>query len=91
MYMVRNSNANDKIPRNCRISQINNFDIDPLVDLEIDENFIPQVVVNFGSQVNILAHITWIKMGRPKLSDSRVYFKLVDHGLNEPIGVRKSV
>jgi hypothetical protein len=38
-------------------------DYDPQVDLEIDENMIKQVVVEFGSQVNILPlgdmEMTW--------------------------------
>ena len=41
--------------------EISNFD--PQVDLDIEGVLIPQVVVNFRSQVNILPRTTWIRLG----------------------------
>jgi hypothetical protein len=49
---------------------------DPQIDLEIEGFMIPWVVVNFGSQVNILPKGTLIKMGRNKLVRSRNFLKL---------------
>lgn len=40
-------------------------DLDPKVDLVVNGYTIPQVVVDFGSQVNILPRSTWVKLGRP--------------------------
>ena len=40
-------------------------DFDPQVDLQINELLIPKVVLDFGSQVNILTKNTWEKLGRP--------------------------
>ena len=56
-------------------------DLDPQVDLRINESLIPKVVLDFGSQVNILAKNTWEKHGRPQLVKSDYYLKLVDQGL----------
>ena len=41
--------------------------LDPQVNLQINELLIPKVVLDFGSQVNILTKSTWEKLGRPKL------------------------
>ena len=38
-------------------------DFDPQVNLQINEFFIPKVVLDFGSQVNILTKYTWGKLG----------------------------
>ena len=46
----------------------NNFD--PQVDLQINELLIPKMVLDFGSQVNILTKNTWEKLGRPQLVKS---------------------
>jgi hypothetical protein len=43
-------------------SNIHN-DFDPQVDLQINELLIPKVVLDFGSQVNILTKSTWEKVG----------------------------
>ena len=45
-------------------------DFDPQVDLQINELLIPKVVLDFGSQVNILTKNTWEKLGRPQLVKS---------------------
>ena len=62
-------------------------DFDPQVDLQINESLIPKVVLDFGSQVNILTKNTWEKLGRPQLVKSDYYLKLVDQGLIEPLGL----
>jgi hypothetical protein len=64
---------------------------DPRVDLEINEVSIKQVVVDFGSQVNILPRETWIRLGRPALAPTLNYLKLVDQILIEPIGILRNV
>jgi hypothetical protein len=64
---------------------------DPRVDLEINEILIKQVVVDFGSQVNILPRETWIRMGRPTLAPTLNYLKLADQRLIEPIGILRNV
>ena len=50
---------------------------------------IPQVVVNFRSQVNVIPRSTWIKIGRPQLQESGIYIRLAVQGLIAPIGVLK--
>ena len=50
-----------------------------------------QVVLEFGSRVNIMTCDTWEQMGRPRLYESGIYLKLSDQGLIEPIGVWKNV
>ena len=60
---------------------------DPWVDLEINEVSIKQVVVDFGSQVNILPRETWIRLGQLSLAPTLNYLKLADQRLIEPIGI----
>jgi len=90
MYMVRNNNVNNRIPRIFRLIQVDNLDVNPIIDLEIDRKFTPQVVFDFSLQVNILLRSIWIKMGWHQLSKSGVYLKLADQHLIEPIGVWKN-
>jgi hypothetical protein len=66
-------------------------DFDPQVDLEVDGHMIKQVMVDFGSQVNILPKETWIRLGRPLLQLTMNYLKLADQRFIEPIGTLKSV
>ena len=66
-------------------------DFDPQVDLQINELVIPRVVLDFGSQVNILTKDTWEKLGQPKLVKSNYYLKLADQGLIEPLGLCRNV
>ena len=56
-------------------------DFDPQANLQINEFLIPKVVLDFGSQVNILTKDTWEKIGRPQLVKSDYYLKLVDQRL----------
>ena len=51
-------------------------DYDPQVDLEMEGSFVPQVVVNFGSQVSILPKYTCRNMGIPHLVQSIFFSKV---------------
>ena len=66
-------------------------DLDPQVDLDVEGVLIPHVVIEFGSQVNILPKTTWIKLGHPKLEISYFYLKLANQGLLEPMVILKDV
>jgi hypothetical protein len=66
-------------------------DFDPQVDLEIDGHMIKQVIVDFGSQVNILPRETWVRLRKPLLQPTMNFLKLVDQRFIEPIGTLKSV
>lgn len=66
-------------------------DFDPQVNLQINEFLIPRVVLDFGSEVNILTKSTWEKLGRPQLVKSDYYLKLADQGLIEPLGLRINI
>lgn len=71
------------------MNQVGQFDLDPQVDLDIKGVLTPQVVVNFGSQVNIIPKRTWMKPGCPDLVKSNFYLKLLDQGLVESLGIWK--
>jgi hypothetical protein len=64
---------------------------DPQVDLEINGVVIEHVVVDFELEVNILPRDTWIRLGRPSLSLTLNYLKLVDQILIEPINILRNV
>ena len=66
-------------------------DFDPQVHIQINEFLIPRVVLDFGSQVNILTKSTWEKLGRPQLVKSYYYLKLADQGLIEPLGLCRNI
>ena len=66
-------------------------DFGPQVDLQINDSLIPKVVLDFGSQVNILTKDTWEKLGRPQLVKSDYYLKLADQGLIEPLGLCRNI
>ena len=40
-------------------------DVEPLVDLEIEGYHVRQVILDFGSQVNIMTRDTWEQLGKP--------------------------
>ena len=52
---------------------------------------IEHVVIDFGSQVNILPRDTWIQLDRPSLSLTMSYLKLVYQRLIEPISILRNV
>jgi hypothetical protein len=52
---------------------------------------IKEVIVDFGSQVNILPRETWIRLGKPLLQPTMNFLKLAYQRFIEPIGTLKSV
>ena len=87
-YNIKNINDTYKQTKSiCSLNQKDKNDDDPLVDLEIEGYHVRQVVLDFGSQVNIMTRDTWEQLGRPRLNESGIYLKLADQGLIEPIGV----
>ena len=52
---------------------------------------VQKVVVNFGSQANVLLREIWINMGRPNLHKTTNYLKLVDQRFIEPIKTLRQV
>ena len=75
----------------CKMDYLNKSDFNPKVNLEIEGVLTLQVIIDFGSQVNILPRATWVRLGRPELEKSNYYLKLVDQGLVEPLGIWKDV
>lgn len=47
------------------MNQVDKFNLNPQVDLEIEGFLKPQVVMGFGSQVNIFPKIAWLKVDQP--------------------------
>lgn len=47
----------------CKMNHSDKSEFNPQVNLYIEGVLIPHVVINFGSQVNILPKTTWIKLG----------------------------
>jgi hypothetical protein len=70
----------------CQLSQERNT---TEFNLEINGNMIKEVVVNFGSQVNILPRETWIQLRKPLLQPTMNFLKLVDQRFIEPISTLK--
>jgi hypothetical protein len=66
-------------------------DYDPQSELKFDGFMIPQEMVDFGSQMNILPKETWNKMGRPNLIRSKKFLKVADQLFIEPISILKNV
>ena len=48
-------------------------DVNPWVDLEIEGYHVRQVVLDFGSQVNIMTRDTWEQLGNPWLNESGIF------------------
>ena len=92
MYNIKNKFDEEKQSKNiCRLNQKDKNDVDPLVNMEIEGYHVRQVIIEFGSHVNIMNHDTWEQLGRPQLHESDIYLKLVDQILIEPIGVWKNL
>ena len=87
LHEIKGTNPEKQTKNICSLNQKDKSDADPLVDLEIEGYHIQQVVLDFGSQVNIMTQDTWEQMGRPRIYESGIYLKLIDQGLIEPIGV----
>ena len=68
LSILKEETNTPKITKNIAYMSSNTHnDFDPQVDLQINEFLIPRVVLDFGSQVNILTKSTWEKFGRPQL------------------------
>jgi len=52
---------------------------------------IKEVIIDFGSQVNILPRETWIRLGKLSLQPTMNFLKLADQRFIESIGTLKSV
>ena len=81
LYNIRNINDIDKQTKSiCSLNQKDKNDVDPLVDLEIEGYHVHQVVLNFGSQVNIMTWDTLEHLGRLRMNESGIYLKLSKQG-----------
>ena len=89
--MKHNNNIEKQTKNICSLNQKDKSDADPLVDLEIEGYHVRQVVLDFGSQVNIMTRDTWEQLGRPRLYELGIYLKLADQGLIKPFGVWTNV
>ena len=92
LYNIKNKPSTEKQTKNiCSLNQKDKSYVDPLVDLEIEGYHVRQVILDFGSQVNIMTRDTWEQLGRPRLNKLGIYLKLADQGLIEPISVGHNV
>ena len=79
LYKIKHNKNTEKQTKDiCSLNQKDKSDADPLVNR--------QVVLDFGSHVNIMTRDTWEQLGRARLYESGIYLKLADQGLIEPIG-----
>ena len=84
LYKIKHNNNTEKQTKNiCSLNQKDKSDVDPLVDLEVEGYHVQQVVVDLGSQVNIMTRDTWEQLGIPQLYDSGIYLKLANWGLEK--------
>ena len=67
MHEIKGTNPKKQTKNICSLNQKDKSDADPLVNLEIEGYHVRQVVLDFGSQVNIMTQYTWEQMGRPQL------------------------
>ena len=63
--MKHNNNIEKQTKNICILNQKYKSDADPLVNLEIEGYHVRQVVLNFGSQVNMMTRDTWEQLGIP--------------------------
>jgi hypothetical protein len=75
----------------CKLTQQERFydEYDPQVNLEVKGFMILQILVDFGSQVNIFPKETWIGMVKPYLVRSNNFLKLAYQRFVEPNGILK--
>ena len=59
LHEIKGTNLGKRTKKICSLNQKDKNDVDPLVDLEIEGYHIRQVVLDFGSQVNIMTRDTW--------------------------------
>lgn len=92
MTILKNGSTNTRISKTISymIQDCKN-DFNPQFSLHIRGCLIPKVVLDFGSQVNILTKRTWEKLNQPLLVKSDYYLKLANQGLIQPMGLCKNV
>ena len=78
LHEIKSTNPEKHTKNICNLNQKDKSDADPLVDLEIEGYHVRQVVLDFGSQVNMMTRNTWEQMGRPRLYELGIYLKLPD-------------
>jgi hypothetical protein len=76
LNILREHKDGQKLTKDANHLSYNSKDYDPRVDWEIEGMMVSQVVVDFGSQINILPRETWVRMGRPNLAPTLNYLKL---------------
>ena len=59
LHEIKGTNPEKQTKNICNLNQKDKTDADPLVNLEIEGYHIRQVVLEFGSQVNIMTRDTW--------------------------------
>ena len=60
LHNIKNKNDTDKHTKSiCSLNKKYKNDVDPLVNLKIEGYHIRQVVLDFGSQLNIMMRDTW--------------------------------
>ena len=59
LQQIKNTNPEKQTKNICSLNQKDKNDVDPLVDLEIEGYHVWQVVLDLGSQVNIMTWDTW--------------------------------
>lgn len=92
MNILKNESHNEKRIKDIfHLNQFDRFYVNPQVNFEIEGFLVPQVIIEYGSQVNIFIKISWIKLGQSQLVKSYFYLKLIDHGLVKPLKIWKDV
>ena len=82
LAILKDESTTPRISKNIAyMSNNTQNDFDSQVDLKINEFLIPKVVLDFGSQVNILTKDTWEELGWPQLVKTNYYLKFADQGL----------
>ena len=83
LYEIKHNNIKKQTKNIYSLNKKDKSDADPLVDLEIEGYHVRQVVLDFGSQVNIMTRDTWEQLGRPRLYESGIYLKLYESGMSQ--------
>ena len=92
LHNIKNKYDTDKQTKSiCNLNKKDKNDANPIVDLEIEGYHVRQVVLDFGSQVNIMTRDIWEQMGRPRLNESGIYLKLDYQALIKPIEAWRNV
>ena len=85
--LKQSTQVNQPLKNLCKMDHLDKSYFDPHVNLEIEGELIPKVMVDFESQVNILPRSTWVRLSWPELEKYDFYLKLAYQGLVEPLGI----